>query len=105
MTAASDWQPAFLKSKESLPFRTSQLNRLSRVTSFNRSNVVIFFTNFASVHDRFKFWGQDIYSVNDWGDKGSESKEYNCQKRYKTDWISDICREKHCGNHGSCCWC
>ncbi|GBM42980.1 hypothetical protein AVEN_168551-1 [Araneus ventricosus] len=66
-SAAIDWLSAFLKCKKSLCFCTSQVTRLSRVTSLKRNYVVTSFTNSDNVYDRSKFQVQDIYNVDKTG--------------------------------------
>lgn len=65
--AGEDWFSAFMKRHPELSIRCAQATSLSRATSFNVTNVNLFFDNLANVMDRFKFEPKDIYNIDETG--------------------------------------
>nr|CAH7738863.1 unnamed protein product [Callosobruchus chinensis] len=65
--AGVDWLTAFLKRKQSLSVRSPEATSMSRATSFNRTNVDLFFANLADVMDRYKFPVSRIWNVDETG--------------------------------------
>lgn len=65
--AGPDWFGSFLKRHPRLSIRTPQATSLSRATSFNKTNVELFFNNLASVIDRYHFRPNDIYNMDETG--------------------------------------
>lgn len=65
--AGEDWFTAFMKRHPQLSIRTAQPTSLSRATSFNATNVKLFFDNLQTVLDRDRFEAKDIYNVDETG--------------------------------------
>ena len=65
--AGVEWFRSFMKRNPELSLRTAQATSLSRATSFNRSNIDLFYNNLATVMDRYEFEPQNIYNVDETG--------------------------------------
>ena len=65
--AGPDWFGKLLKRHPSLSIRTPEATSLGRATSFNRTNVEKFFTNLASILERYKFHAHEIYNCDETG--------------------------------------
>lgn len=65
--AGEDWFTSFMKRHTELSIRTAQPTSLSRATSFNATNVKLFFDNLQKVLDRELFEAKDIYNVDETG--------------------------------------
>ncbi|XP_023312650.1 uncharacterized protein LOC111692771 [Anoplophora glabripennis] len=65
--AGEDWFSSFMKRNRQLSISCAQPTSLSRATSFNLTNVNIFFDNLAKILDREHFEAKDIYNVDETG--------------------------------------
>nr|XP_023676800.1 uncharacterized protein LOC111848778 [Paramormyrops kingsleyae] len=65
--AGPDWFSSFMKRNPRLSVRSPQATSLSRATSFNRTNVELFFNRLAEVIDKNTFDGSDIWNVDETG--------------------------------------
>ncbi|XP_071639548.1 uncharacterized protein [Temnothorax longispinosus] len=65
--AGADWFSSFMKRNAELSIRCAQPTSISRATSFNATNVKLFFDNLAKVLDRYHFEAKDIYNVDETG--------------------------------------
>src|SRR5580765_6548416 len=61
--ASKDWFTCFMKRQSQLSIRCAQPTSMSRATSFNETNVNIFFDNLQNVIDKYKFEAKDIYNA------------------------------------------
>lgn len=66
-TASKDWFSNFMKKQSQLSIRCAQPTSISRATSFNETNVNIFFDNLQNVVDKYKFEAKDIYNADETG--------------------------------------
>ncbi|XP_046687436.1 uncharacterized protein LOC124373085 [Homalodisca vitripennis] len=65
--AGPDWFTSFMKRNKTLSIRTPQATSMSRATSFNRTNVDLFFRNLTTVLQRFQYGPNDIWNVDETG--------------------------------------
>ncbi|KAJ8943075.1 hypothetical protein NQ314_009834 [Rhamnusium bicolor] len=65
--AGEDWAAAFIKRNNSLSLRCPQATSLSRATSFNKTNVNMFFSNLKTVYNRLHLEPSDIWNVDETG--------------------------------------
>jgi len=65
--AGVDWFELFMRRHPNLSIRTPEATSLSRATSFNRTNVGLFFSKLGEVMDRCKFDPNDIWNVDETG--------------------------------------
>lgn len=65
--AGIDWFSAFMKRNPELSIRVAQATSLSRATSFNKTNVAVFYDNLQKIMDREKFEPQNTYNVDETG--------------------------------------
>lgn len=65
--AGVDWFSKFLKRHSSLSIRTPQATSFSRATSFNQTNVALFFENLTKVYNRFNLGPEDVWNVDETG--------------------------------------
>ena len=65
--AGPDWFSGFMKRNSDLAIRTPEATSISRATSFNRTNVKLFFEKLALVMDRDKFQANDVWNLNETG--------------------------------------
>lgn len=65
--AGKDWMTAFLTRNTRLSIRKSEATRLSRSTSFNKTNVQEFYSKLANVMKSFKFKASTIWNVDETG--------------------------------------
>lgn len=66
-SAGPDWFSGFMKRNVDLAIRTPEATSMSRATSFNRTNVNMFFSKLATVMDREKFQAGDIWNLDETG--------------------------------------
>ncbi|CAG2199907.1 unnamed protein product [Mytilus edulis] len=65
--AGVDWFLLFMRRHPNLSIRTPEATSLSRATSFNHTNVNLFFTKLGEVMDRYKFNASDIWNIDETG--------------------------------------
>ncbi|KAJ8964234.1 hypothetical protein NQ314_005063 [Rhamnusium bicolor] len=65
--AGEDWAAAYIKRNNSLSLRCPQATSLSRATSFNKTNVNMFFSNLKTVYNRLHLEPSDIWNVDETG--------------------------------------
>lgn len=65
--AGEEWFCSFMKRNSELSIRAAQTTSLHRATSFNRTNVNMFYDNLQVVLDRYHFEPQNIYNVDETG--------------------------------------
>lgn len=65
--AGEVWLRSFMKRHPVLSLRLPQPTSIARATSFNRSNVQLFFQNYTSVVDKHKLQAKDIWNVDESG--------------------------------------
>lgn len=61
------WLRSFMKRHPVLSLRLPQPTSIARATSFNRTNVQLFFLNYTAVVDKHKLQGKDIWNVDESG--------------------------------------
>lgn len=65
--AGPDWFSSFLKGNRKISIRTPQATSISRATSFNGTNVDMFFNNLTTVLKRSNFEPNDIWNMDETG--------------------------------------
>ena len=65
--AGEEWFRMFIKRNPKLSVRAAQATSFSRETSFNKTNVYVFYDNLTIVVDRYNFEPQDIYNTEETG--------------------------------------
>ncbi|XP_036364214.1 uncharacterized protein LOC118765797 [Octopus sinensis] len=65
--ASEDWFSGYLQRHTNLSIRSPQATRLARATSFNKTNVAMFFNQLAEVMLRYKFDPFSIYNMDETG--------------------------------------
>lgn len=65
--ASEDWLTAFLKRNPTISIRTPESTSLARAMNFNKENVKKFYSNLATVLDKWHFEPQNIYNVDETG--------------------------------------
>ncbi|XP_039751300.1 uncharacterized protein LOC120627373 [Pararge aegeria] len=65
--AGEVWLRSFMKRHPVLSLRLPQPTSIARATSFNRTNVQLFFQNYTAVVDKHKLQGKDIWNVDESG--------------------------------------
>lgn len=65
--AGPDWYSSFIKRNNTLSLRSPQATSLSRATSFNKTNVQMFFSNLVTVYKRLHLEASDIWNVDETG--------------------------------------
>lgn len=65
--AGEDWFLGFMKRNPEISIRVGQATSLSRDTSFNITNVNLFYDNSPKVLDRHNFEAKDIYNIDETG--------------------------------------
>lgn len=65
--AGEVWLRSFMKRHPVLSLRLPQPTSIARATSFNRTNVQLFFQNYTAVLDKHKLQGKDIWNVDESG--------------------------------------
>lgn len=65
--AGNDWFTSFMKRNPRLAIRSPEATSLSRATSFNRTNVQLFFEKYRSVLERYSFQPSRIWNVDETG--------------------------------------
>ncbi|XP_029634562.1 uncharacterized protein LOC115210228 [Octopus sinensis] len=65
--AGEDWFSGYLQRHKNLSIRIPQATSLARATSFNKTNVAMFFNQLAEVILRYKFDPFNIYNIDETG--------------------------------------
>ncbi|CAG9577524.1 unnamed protein product [Danaus chrysippus] len=65
--AGEVWLRSFMKRHPVVSLRLPQPTSIARATSFNRTNVQLFFQNYTSVVDKYKLQAKDIWNVDESG--------------------------------------
>lgn len=65
--AGEDWLSSFLKRNINLLIRKRKATNLARATSFNRTNVALFFNNLKEILDRLLLLFHDIWNMDETG--------------------------------------
>lgn len=65
--AGEVWLRSFMKRHPILSLRLPQPTSIARATSFNRTNVELFFQNYTTVVDKYQLQGKDIWNMDESG--------------------------------------
>lgn len=65
--ATAEWFSSYMKRHPSLSIRSPEATSLSRATSFNKTNVGLFFNNLKKVLELYKLEAKDIWNVDETG--------------------------------------
>lgn len=60
--AGPDWLKGFLKRNPRISVRKPEVTSMSRITAFNKEEVVRYFSNFTSEMDKYKFSALKVYN-------------------------------------------
>lgn len=66
-TAGKGWLKWFMKRHPSITLRTPEATSLARSSSFNRTNVSLFFNNLRACMEKYKFGPGEIYNIDETG--------------------------------------
>ncbi|CAI9720902.1 Hypothetical predicted protein [Octopus vulgaris] len=104
--AGEDWFSGYLQRHKNLSIRSPQATSLARGTSFNKTNVAMFFNQLAEVMFRYKFDSFNIYNMDETGITTVQRPDrIIARKRNKASGENDKCGEGNSGYSGMLCKC
>ncbi|CAI9732662.1 Hypothetical predicted protein [Octopus vulgaris] len=104
--AGEDWFSGYLQRHKNLSTRSPQATSLARATSFNKTNVAMFFYQLAEVMLRYKFDPFNIYNMDETGITTVQRPDrVIARKGTKRSGKNDKCREGNSGHIGMLCKC